>query len=145
MRIVLQRVLRASVTVNDKTVGKIDNGFLLLIGIEKGDTDLDLKRLATKIVNLRVFEDRSGKMNDSLLQVGGQILAVSQFTLYGNTSKGRRPSFTNAASPEIAEPIFSGFVSALSEHNVQVETGVFGAKMSVQLTNEGPVTLILEQ
>ena len=144
MRIVLQRVSRASVDVAGETVGVIDRGLLLLIGIAPEDADLDLAKAADKICNLRIFEDETGKMNCSLLDVSGGILAVSQFTLYGNTAKGRRPSFVGAAQPDVAEPLFEAFVERLRERGVEVETGTFGAKMAVELLNDGPVTLVLE-
>ncbi|MFC2081586.1 D-aminoacyl-tRNA deacylase [Candidatus Bipolaricaulota bacterium] len=144
MRIVLQRVSRASVSVDGAMVGAIDHGLLLLIGIAPDDTDLDLTKTADKICNLRIFEDEAGKMNRSLLEASGRILAVSQFTLYGNTARGRRPSFVGAAPPDIAEPLFDAFVAALRARGVEVKTGRFGAKMAVELTNDGPVTLVFE-
>ena len=145
MRIVLQRCKQASVTVDGKVVGKIGKGFMLLVGITHDDTDEQIQYLADKIVNLRVFEDEEGKMNRSLLDVGGDILSVSQFTLYGETAKGRRPSFTSAARPDFAEPMYEKFNGALRERGVTVETGIFGAMMDVSLINDGPVTLILEK
>ncbi len=145
MRIVLQRCKQASVTVDGKVVGEIGKGFMLLVGITHEDTDEQIQYLADKIVNLRVFEDEEGKMNRSLLDVGGDILSVSQFTLYGETAKGRRPSFTAAARPDFAEPMYEKFNEALRERSVTVETGVFGAMMDVSLINDGPVTLILEK
>ena len=145
MRIVLQRCKQASVTVDGKVVGKIGKGFMLLVGITHDDTDEQIQYLADKIVNLRVFEDEEGKMNRSLLDVGGDILSVSQFTLYGETAKGRRPSFTAAARPDFAEPMYEKFNGALRERGVTVETGIFGAMMDVSLINDGPVTLILEK
>ena len=144
MRIVLQRVSRASVTVDSEIIGEIQRGLLLLVGIGPGDAGLDLAKAAGKVCTLRIFEDEAGKMNRSLLDVNGEILAVSQFTLYGDTSKGRRPSFVGAAPPGIAEPLFDSFVVALRARGVTVETGRFGAKMSVALVNDGPVTLVLE-
>lgn len=144
MRIVLQRVSQASVTVDGKILGEIQQGLLLLVGIGPGDGGVNLAKAADKICTLRIFGDEAGKMNRSLLDVNGEILAVSQFTLYGDTSKGRRPSFVGAAPPEIAEPLFDLFVAALRERGVNVETGRFGAKMSVALMNDGPVTLVLE-
>jgi len=143
MRVVLQRVSQAAVKVNQETIAEIKRGLLLLVGVGRGDTEADAVRLAGKITRLRIFEDRAGKMNLSLSDVGGDILAVSQFTLYGNTSKGRRPSFTEAAPPKVAEPIFAAFVSALKK-DAPVKTGLFGANMSVELVNDGPVSLILE-
>lgn len=144
MRIVLQRVSRATVRVEQRKITSIDKGIVLLIGIGKGDEVLDLPRLAQKVVDLRIFEDQAGKMNRSLRDVEGEILAVSQFTLYGDTKKGRRPSFSKAASPQEAKPLFDAFISALKAKEVPVKTGVFGARMEVELVNDGPVTFILE-
>jgi len=144
LRIVLQRVSRATVRVEQQKITSIDKGILLLIGIGKGDEVLDLLRLAQKVVELRIFEDQAGKMNRSLRDVGGEILAVSQFTLYGDTKKGRRPSFSKAASPQEAKPLFDAFITALKAKGVPVKTGVFGARMEVELVNDGPVTFILE-
>lgn len=144
MRIVLQRVSRATVRVEQQKITSIDKGIVLLIGIGKGDEVLDLLRLAQKVVELRIFEDQAGKMNRSLRDVEGEILAVSQFTLYGDTKKGRRPSFSKAASPQEAKPLFDAFISALKAKGVPVKTGVFGARMEVELVNDGPVTFILE-
>jgi len=144
LRIVLQRVSRATVRVEQRKITSIDKGIALLIGIGKGDEVLDLLRLAQKVVELRIFEDQAGKMNRSLRDVEGEILAVSQFTLYGDTKKGRRPSFSKAASPQEAKPLFDAFISALKAKGVPVKTGVFGARMEVELVNDGPVTFILE-
>jgi len=144
LRIVLQRVSRATVRVEQQKITSIDKGIVLLIGIGKGDEVLDLLRLAQKVVELRIFEDQAGKMNRSLRDVEGEILAVSQFTLYGDTKKGRRPSFSKAASPQEAKPLFDAFISALKAKGVPVKTGVFGARMEVELVNDGPVTFILE-
>lgn len=144
MRIVLQRVSRATVRVEQRKITSIDKGIVLLIGIGKGDEVLDLPQLAQKVVDLRIFEDQAGKMNRSLRDVEGEILAVSQFTLYGDTKKGRRPSFSKAASPQEAKPLFDAFISALKAKGVPVKTGVFGAMMEVELVNDGPVTFILE-
>ncbi len=144
MRIVLQRVTRASVRVDGEVVGAIGPGFLLLVGIAPGDEQVDLGWAARKLVDLRVFEDDDGKMNRSIRDVGGQILAVSQFTLYGDVRHGRRPSFTQAARPEVAEPLFETLVAKLRAEGACVETGRFGAKMSVDLVNDGPVTLVLD-
>jgi len=144
LRIVLQRVSRATVRVEQQKITSIDKGIALLIGIGKGDEVLDLLRLAQKVVELRIFEDQAGKMNRSLRDVEGEILAVSQFTLYGDTKKGRRPSFSKAASPQEAKPLFDAFISALKAKGVPVKTGVFGARMEVELVNDGPVTFILE-
>jgi len=144
VRVVLQRVSRASVSVDNAAPITIGQGFLLLIGIGRNDSDVGLSRLARKVVNLRVFEDSQGKMNLSLRDVGGEILAVSQFTLYGDTQRGRRPSFSTAAPSTEAKALFSAFVSALVAEEIPVKTGKFGAKMSVELVNEGPVTLLFE-
>lgn len=144
MRIVLQRVSQASVDVDGERIACIDRGLLLLVGIAADDSDIDLDKAAKKIVDLRIFEDEQHKMNQSLRDIGGAVLAVSQFTLYADTKKGRRPSFTNAAPPELAQPLFDSLVDALQRHGVDVQTGEFGAKMAVKLENDGPVTLILE-
>lgn len=145
MRIVLQRAKKASVTVEGKIVGQIDNGFMLLVGVTHEDTIQSAEFLADKVANLRVFEDEDGKMNHSLLDIDGEILSVSQFTLYGDCSKGRRPSFTGAAKPELAREIYNIFNECLRQKGVKVETGVFGAMMDVSLINDGPVTMILEK
>ncbi|PJF34585.1 MAG: D-tyrosyl-tRNA(Tyr) deacylase [Candidatus Thermofonsia Clade 1 bacterium] len=146
MRAVLQRVTRASVTVDNQVVGAIDQGFLILIGVRNGDTAAEAKWLAEKIAVLRVFADERDKFNRSLLDIGGGALVVSQFTLYGNVIGQRRPSFIEAAPPSVAAPLIEQFVSFLRQAGVQrVETGIFGAKMLVELTNDGPVTLILER
>ena len=144
MRLVVQRVRRASVDVVGERIAEIDCGLLLLIGIAPEDVDVDLRKAASKVVDLRIFTDDEGKMNRSLRDVGGKVLAVSQFTLYGDTRKGRRPSFVGAAAPEIAEPLFDAFVDAIRGQGVEVETGRFGAKMAVELVNDGPVTLLIE-
>ena len=144
MKIVLQRVSEASVKVENKTVGKIDTGFLLLVGITHTDTIADVDYLVEKILPLRIFEDEEGKLNLSLQEVGGKILSVSQFTLYGDCKKGRRPSFTKAARPDMAKQLYDQLNAKLREKGVIVETGIFGAMMEVSLVNDGPVTLILE-
>lgn len=144
MKIVLQRVNEAEVTVEGKSVGRIGRGLVLLVGVGHGDTEEKAAYLAEKCLHLRIFEDDEGKMNRSLLDVGGQILAISQFTLYGDSRKGRRPGFTDAAPPEQAEPLYERFVEFLRESGVTVETGRFGRHMLVRIHNEGPVTLILE-
>ena len=144
MRAVVQRVNRASVTVAGVVVGAIDRGFLVLLGITTTDTAADAVTLADKIAGLRVFEDDGGKMNLSLADVGGAVLVVSQFTLYGDCRKGRRPSFVAAAGPELAEPLYQTFCDALREHGIAVETGRFRAQMDVELVNDGPVTLLLD-
>ena len=144
MRIVVQRVNRAQVSVEEKEVGRIGTGLVLLIGFREGDSRDILPFWVDKCVNLRIFEDRDGKMNVSLLETGGEILAISQFTLYGDTSTGRRPSFINAARPEIAEPLYDEFVQLLRAKGVKVSTGIFGAMMDVDLVNSGPVTILLD-
>lgn len=144
MRVVVQRSKEASVTVDGKTVGQIEKGFVLLVGVTHDDKEEDAAFLAEKIANLRVFEDEDGKMNLSLLDKGGEILSVSQFTLYGDCRKGRRPNFMEAAKPEHAILIYEALNRNLREKGLKVETGEFGAMMDVQLINDGPVTLILE-
>ncbi|KON70231.1 D-aminoacyl-tRNA deacylase [Peribacillus butanolivorans] len=144
MRVVLQRSKAAKVVVAGQTIGQIDSGLVLLVGVTHGDTIDDAVYLADKIVNLRIFEDENEKMNHSLLDVGGSILSVSQFTLYGDCRKGRRPNFMDAARPEEANKIYESFNEELRKKGVHTETGQFGAMMDVQLTNDGPVTLILE-
>lgn len=144
MRVVVQRVRDARVTVDGETVGAIAHGLLLLVGFTHGDREDDLAWMAEKVVHLRVFEDEAGKLNRSLLEVGGEILSVSQFTLYGDCRKGRRPSFAAAARPEEARRLYEAFNERLRAYGVRVETGRFGAMMDVSFTNVGPVTLILE-
>ncbi|MGM0524127.1 MAG: D-aminoacyl-tRNA deacylase [Bacillota bacterium] len=144
MRVVLQRSKAAQVVVDDKVTGQIDFGFVLLVGITHEDATEDIDYLVKKIPHLRIFEDEAGKMNHSLLDVGGSILSISQFTLYGDTRKGRRPNFMTAAKPDQAEALYNQFNQQLVEAGVHVETGVFGEMMDVSLTNDGPVTLILD-
>ena len=144
MRALIQRVSRASVTVDSKCVGKIDKGILLFLGIADTDNVKNTKVLAGKCVNLRIFEDENGKMNLSLLDIGGEILIISQFTLYGNCSCGRRPSYTAAAKPETAIPLYEQFICEVRKFGVNTETGEFGAMMEVDILNDGPVTLMLE-
>lgn len=144
MRIVLQRVERASVRVDGEELGSIGRGLVLLVGIGHGDTELDLYASARKVVDLRLFPDADGKMNLSLRDLGLEVLAVSQFTLFGDARKGRRPSYIDAAPPEVARPLFTAFVAALRAEGVRVAEGRFGAHMAVELTNDGPVTLVLE-
>ncbi|MBG9452755.1 D-tyrosyl-tRNA(Tyr) deacylase [Lysinibacillus sphaericus] len=144
MKVVLQRSKAASVTVDGKVTGAIDSGYVLLVGITHEDTQENVEYLAKKVANLRLWEDIDGKMNHSILEHGGAILSVSQFTLYGDAKKGNRPSFTNAARPEVAEPLWEAFNNALREHGLHVETGIFGAMMDVALTNNGPITILLE-
>ncbi|WML40676.1 D-aminoacyl-tRNA deacylase [Neobacillus sp. OS1-2] len=144
MKVVVQRSKAAKVTVDGEVTGQISMGFVLLVGVTHEDQETDAAYLADKIAHLRVFEDADGKMNLSLMDVGGEILSVSQFTLYGDCRKGRRPSFIEAARPEQAIKIYEAFNGMLREKGIRVETGVFGAMMDVQLINDGPVTLILE-
>ncbi len=144
MRAVLQRVSHASVTVDGKIVGQIERGFLILLGIGKGDGAAQMQQMVDKIVNLRVFEDDEGKMNRSLLAIGGSALVISQFTLYADIRKGRRPSFINAAPPTLAEPLVERFQAALAAYDVPVESGIFGAHMDIALLNYGPVTIWID-
>ncbi len=141
MRALIQRVSEASVTVDDRTVGAIGPGLLVFLGITHTDGEKETLWMAKKVVELRIFNDAAGKMNRSLLDVGGSVLAVSQFTLYGDARKGRRPSYVHAAPPELAEPLFERFLEALRETGVPVASGEFGAHMKVQLCNDGPVTI----
>jgi D-tyrosyl-tRNA(Tyr) deacylase len=144
LRAVIQRVTRASVAIDAETVGKIGRGLLVLLGVTHADTAADARWLAEKIVGLRIFNDADGKMNLGLTDIGGSVLVVSQFTLYGDAQKGRRPSFIAAARPEQAIPLYEAFVNGIKALGVPVETGRFGATMAVELINEGPVTLILD-
>jgi len=144
MKVVLQRTKQASVTVNQEVTGSISHGYMLLVGITHEDTLKDVDYCARKVAEIRLFEDEEGKMNRSIHEVGGQILSVSQFTLYADTKKGRRPSFVNAARPDIAKPLWDAFNDALRENGLHVETGIFGANMEVALVNDGPVTIIIE-
>jgi len=143
MKVVLQRIKKASVEIGGKVHCRIDQGVCLLVGVEKGDSLDDAHRVANKIVDLRIFPDSEGKMNLSLLDTGGKVLAVSQFTLAGSVSKGRRPSFDKAEEPERAEGLFDSFVQKIEERGLVVKKGVFGALMDVYLINDGPVTFIL--
>lgn len=144
MRACIQRVRRACVVVSGEAIGQIDHGLLVLLGVATGDAEGDALRLADKIVGLRIFDDDQGKMNRSLVDVGGALLVVSQFTLLGDCRKGRRPSFVDAAPPERAESLYQRFVAAARALGVSVETGKFRAHMEVSLTNDGPVTLLVE-
>jgi D-tyrosyl-tRNA(Tyr) deacylase len=144
MRLVIQRVSQASVSVDGETVGEIGQGLLVLIGARSTDNEATVQRLATKTAELRIFPDDDGRFNRSLIDVGGEALVVSQFTLYGDTRKGRRPSFNDAAPPEIAEPVVSAYVWALAAHGVRVAQGRFGAHMQVSLVNDGPVTITID-
>ncbi|HWL13854.1 MAG TPA: D-aminoacyl-tRNA deacylase [Ureibacillus sp.] len=145
MRVVIQRSKKASVTVEGQVTGAIDSGYVLLVGLTHTDTLDDVKYVAKKVAELRLFEDEEGKMNHSIVEHGGAILSVSQFTLYAETKKGRRPSFIDAARPETALPLWEAFNEELkSAHGLHVETGIFGAMMDVSLINDGPVTIIVE-
>jgi len=144
VRAVVQRVKRACVTVDGAVVGKIDKGFLVLLGVSSDDTEADARYCVEKILNLRVFEDSEGKMNLSLLDIGGELLAVSQFTLYGDTRRGRRPSFIGAAPPGEANRLYEYFVSECRKQVDRVETGKFQAMMDVELINDGPVTILID-
>ena len=144
MRVVVQRSLDAKVVVEEDVVGKIEHGLVLLVGVTHDDTEKDVQYLAEKIANLRIFEDENEKLNLSVKDVGGQILSISQFTLYGDCRKGRRPNFMAAAKPDYAEEIYEQFNEALRKEGLHVETGVFGAMMDISFTNNGPVTLIVD-
>lgn len=144
MKVILQRSKQASVVVDGEVKGEIDHGYVLLVGVTHEDTESEADYIAKKIAGLRLFEDQDGKMNRSIDETGGSILSISQFTLYGDTKKGRRPSFTQAARPEQAEPLYDYFNEQLRTHGLVVETGVFGAMMDVSLVNDGPVTLVME-
>ena len=145
MRAIVQRVSMAQVTVEGKICASIDRGLLVFLGISNADNEKDLDWMVKKIVGLRIFEDNEGKMNLSIKNTGGNILVVSQFTLYANVQKGRRPSFIEAARPENAEPLYLKFCDLISGEKIEVERGVFGAKMDVKLINDGPVTLLVEK
>jgi D-tyrosyl-tRNA(Tyr) deacylase len=145
MRVVLQRVSRASVSIDGRTAAAIACGFCLLVGLTHGDTDATVDWMAEKVAGLRLFPDSEGKMNLGLDEVGGAVLVISQFTLYGDSAKGRRPSFIDAARPETAIPLYQRFVGALRARGLEVATGEFGADMQVEIHNDGPVTLILER
>ena len=145
MKLVIQRVKNASVKVDGEIVGEIEKGFLVLIGIKIGDTKQQADYLVKKVCNLRVFEDENEKMNLSLKDVGGKLLIVSQFTLYGNCNDGNRPSFIEAARPEEAIPLYEYFCNECSKNGIEVQKGIFGADMKVELLNDGPVTIIMEK
>ncbi|MBD8026801.1 D-tyrosyl-tRNA(Tyr) deacylase [Ureibacillus sp. Re31] len=144
MRVVIQRSKQASVTVEGKVTGAINSGYVLLVGLTHHDTIEDVRYVAKKVAELRLWEDEEGKMNRSIVEHGGDILSVSQFTLYGDTRKGRRPSFIEAARPEVALPLWESFNEELKTFGLHVETGIFGAMMDVALINDGPVTVIVE-
>lgn len=145
MRVLVQRALRGEVRVGGRSVGRVGRGLVLLVGFTHDDGEEQLRWMADKVVGLRIFPDDEDKLNRSVVEAGGSLLVVSQFTLYGDAVKGRRPSFIDAARPEVAQPLFDRFVALLRELNVRVETGEFGAAMEVELINEGPVTLWLER
>lgn len=145
MRALIQRVSEAYVAVDNQIVGRIDQGFCILLGVTHSDTNREADWLVNKIAGLRIFEDEGGKMNLSLADVGGEVLVVSQFTLYGNAEKGRRPSFIAAARPEQSEPLYEYFVAQLEKVGFRTATGVFGAEMQVVILNNGPVTMMLER
>ena len=144
MRVILQRSKQASVTVDGQVTGAIQKGYVLLVGITHSDTEDDVAYVAKKIADLRIWEDEDGKMNRSIAEVGGDILSISQFTLYADTRKGKRPSFVEAARPEQAEPLWESFNEQLTANGLHVETGIFGAMMDVALINDGPVTITIE-
>ena len=145
MRIIVQRCTDAKVDIEKKTVGSIGKGMMLLVGFTEGDNSTNIDYMIDKVINLRIFDDENGVMNKSLLDINGSILSISQFTLYGDASKGRRPSYIKALSGEKATLLYDEFNNKLKEKNVHVETGVFGADMKVTFTNDGPVTIILEK
>ena len=144
MKVVLQRVSRASVSVDGAVVGAIDLGLLILVGVADGDSPSQVEALARKVAGLRIFADSEGRFNESLLDVGGAALVISQFTLHADVRKGRRPSFTSAARPELAEPLVKHFAESLRAQGVPVQTGEFGAMMSVELINDGPFTVVID-
>lgn len=144
MRAVIQRVKQSSVAIDDREVARIENGLVVLLGVNRGDTEIDAVYMAEKTAGLRIFEDAAGKMNRSLIDVGGEMLVISQFTVYGDCRKGRRPSFIEAAPPDLAERLCERFVSIVKDKELRVQTGRFGAAMTVSLINDGPVTLIIE-
>lgn len=144
MRAVVQRVLNANVKVNGDTVGKIGKGLLVFLGIGEDDDNKDLEYMVEKILGLRIFEDTNSKMNLSLLNVEGEILVISQFTLYGDVRKGKRPSFSSSARPEMAESMYNKFIAMCKERGIKAEEGIFGADMKVELINDGPVTILID-
>ena len=144
MKVILQRVTHASCVVDEQVTGEIKDGYMALVGISTEDQEDVLEKMADKVVNLRIFSDEEGKMNRSLLDVKGEILSISQFTLYADAKKGRRPSFTHAAKPDVSLPMYNQFNELLKAKGVHVETGIFGADMKISLLNDGPVTIILD-
>lgn len=145
MKVLVQRVLSSSVEVNNKIVGQINKGLMLLVGFTDSDTDKEIDYMVDKIINLRIFDDENGVMNKSLIDVNGSILSISQFTLYADTRKGRRPSYIKALSGDKAILLYDKFNNKLKEANIKVETGIFGADMKVSLINDGPITIMLEK
>lgn len=145
MRALVQRVRKAAVSVDDRIVGAIGPGLMILVGVKEGDTEEEAQWLAPKVANLRIFADEEGKLNRSVLDVGGEALVVSQFTLYADCRKGRRPSFVAAARPEVADPLVDKFVELMRAEGLRVETGIFQAEMVVEIHNDGPVTIIVEK
>ena len=145
MRLILQRVSRAAVRIDQQVIGEVGRGYCILVGLTHTDTLAEVQWMAEKVVGLRLFADAEGKMNLGLGEIGGALLVISQFTLYGNAEKGRRPSFIDAARPEVAEPLYEEFVARLRGFGVTVATGRFGAMMEVEIHNDGPVTLVLER
>lgn len=144
MKVVLQRVTDASVSVDNEIVGKIDNGLLVLVGFTCGDTTSDIEYLVNKILNIRIFNDENGIMNKSIIDTNGSILSISQFTLYADANKGRRPSYDRALKPDLANELYNEFNNCLINSNIHLEKGIFGSDMKVNLTNDGPVTIIIE-
>lgn len=144
MRAVVQKVSSSKVTVEGQVIGQINQGLMVLLGVTYDDTSKDVDYMVDKVTNLRIFEDEGGKMNLSLKDIDGEVLVVSQFTLYGDARRGRRPSFSNAARPEVANPLYEEFVEKIKKQGINVGTGKFGAHMMVDLTNDGPVTILLE-
>ncbi len=145
MKLVVQRAKNASVTVDNEVVGKIDNGFVVLLGVKQGDTKAEADYLVKKLINLRIFMDENEKMNLSIKDVGGKLLIISQFTLYADCSGGNRPSFFESAKPEIANELYEYFCDECAKSGIEVQHGIFGAKMKVELINDGPVTILLEK
>lgn len=145
MKLVIQRAKNASVTVDNKIVGKIDNGFVVLLGIKNGDTKTEADYLVKKLVNLRVFSDENDRMNLALKDVNGKLLIISQFTLYADCSRGNRPGFEEAAKPDVAEPLYEYFCSECEKCGIEVQKGIFGADMKVEFMNDGPVTIVMEK
>ena len=145
MRALVQRVAEAAVEVDGAVTGRVGPGLLVLLGVRQGDTEAEVRFLADKCVNLRIFSDAEGKFNLSALDVRGEVLVVSQFTLYGDARKGRRPSFVDAAPPELSQPLYEAFVTAVRASGLRTATGIFGARMKVRLVNDGPVTILVEK